>query len=461
MRCAIYRRVSTDEQVEKGYSLENQKIRLESFATSQGWEVVGDYVDDGYSGKDTNRPAFKKMFKDVEKFDVILVYKLDRFTRSVKDLNEMLETIREHDIAFKSATESIDTTTATGRMILNMMGSTAQWERETISERIKDVIDKQREQGIWNGGITPYGYRKTDGILSVQEDEAETVRFIFKNVIAYGYIKISKLLNEKGIPTAKGKGLWIAQSVRNIVKNHYYYGKMNYCNNGREEFAEIKIEGYKPIISKDEFNLAQKATKKRASTPTRSRSDEIYPFSGIAVCPQCGAKLGGTIVKVRGSKYKYYRCSKRNQNRCNSPAFRDTSLDEAFLKYLKMPYPDLKVKRVDNLNSSDVIKKEIKKLNSKKDKVKELYIEEFLTKKEFKDKIFTIDNKILELESELENNNQAISDDLYRETLLFMEQTWNGLDDETKAFSLRGLFDSLVFKKTGRSKVEFIDHTLL
>lgn len=95
MRCAIYRRVSTDEQAEKGFSLENQKLRLESFATSQGWEVVEDYVDDGFSGKDTNRPALQRMFSNVDKFDVILVYKLDRFTRSVKDLNEMLETIKK------------------------------------------------------------------------------------------------------------------------------------------------------------------------------------------------------------------------------------------------------------------------------------------------------------------------------------------------------------------------------
>ena len=115
-------------------------------------EVVEDYVDDGFSGKDTNRPALQRMFSNVDKFDVIL-YKLDRFTRSVKDLNEMLETIKENEIAFKSATESIDTTTATGRMILNMMGTTAQWERETISERIKDVFGKLRENGIFQQDI--------------------------------------------------------------------------------------------------------------------------------------------------------------------------------------------------------------------------------------------------------------------------------------------------------------------
>lgn len=463
MKCVIYRRVSTDMQAEKGHSLETQRLRLESYATSQGWTITGDYIDDGYSAKNMDRPQLKKMLNDIEKkeFDIILVYKLDRLCRSVRDLNDMLETFDKYDVKFKSSTEVLDTTTATGRMMINIIATLAQWEREQTSERIKNVIGKQREQGVWNGGITPYGYRKTNGVLSIQEDEAETVRFIFKNIVAYGYIKISKMLNEKGIPSPKGKGLWISQSVRNIIQNHFYYGERSYQNKGREELTEIKIEGYKPIISKEEFNLAQKATIKRASTPTRAKGEEIYPFSGIALCPKCGARLGGTIVKVRGTKYKYYRCSNRNQNRCTSPAFRDLALDSAFINYLNIPYTDLEIKNIENSTSSDDIKKEIKKLNGKKDKVKELYIEEFLTKEEFKHKISDLDNKILELESELENETQAISAELIREQLAFMKITWKELDDETKAFSLRSIFDSLVFKKTGRSKVEFIDHTLL
>lgn len=191
MKCAIYRRVSTDEQAEKGFSLENQLLRLQAFAESQGWEVVHDYMDDGYSGKNMNRPQIKRMLHDLKsnKFDIVLVYRLDRFTRSVKDLNDLLEVFKEHEVDFKSATESIDTATATGRMILNMMVSTAQWERETISERVKDVVRKKKDLGLISTGYPPYGYAMNDGVISQVPHEVEIVKFVFEKAKVYGFQK--------------------------------------------------------------------------------------------------------------------------------------------------------------------------------------------------------------------------------------------------------------------------------
>lgn len=160
MKCVIYRRVSTDMQVEEGISLDMQRLRLEQYAKSQGWVVVNDYCDEGYSAKNTERPAFQQMIKDMKKkqFDIILVYRLDRFTRSVSDLHSILKIMDEYNVKFKSSTEIFDTTTATGRMFITLVATLAQWERETTAERVRDSMHKKAELGLRNGAKAPMGY---------------------------------------------------------------------------------------------------------------------------------------------------------------------------------------------------------------------------------------------------------------------------------------------------------------
>ncbi|WP_259384001.1 recombinase family protein, partial [Bacillus thuringiensis] len=197
MKCVIYRRVSTDMQVEEGISLDMQKLRLEQYAKSQDWIVVNDYCDEGYSAKNTERPAFQQMIRDMKKkqFDIILVYRLDRFTRSVSDLHSILKIMDEYNVKFKSSTEIFDTTTATGRMFITLVATLAQWERETTAERVRDSMHKKAELGLRNGAKAPMGYNLKKGNLYINHTEAEIVKYIFEMYKTKGVVSIVKSLN--------------------------------------------------------------------------------------------------------------------------------------------------------------------------------------------------------------------------------------------------------------------------
>jgi site-specific DNA recombinase len=149
MKVAAYIRVSTQMQVEDGYSLSAQRERLKAFAYSQGWEIVKFYVDEGLSAKDMDRPDLQRMLKGVREgiFDIVLVYKLDRLTRSVIDLDKLLTEFSKHDVMFKSSTEVYDTTTATGRLFIRLVASMAQWERENLGERVRFGMQEKARKG--------------------------------------------------------------------------------------------------------------------------------------------------------------------------------------------------------------------------------------------------------------------------------------------------------------------------
>ncbi|WP_242300711.1 recombinase family protein [Bacillus cereus group sp. BfR-BA-01494] len=442
MRCAIYRRVSTDEQAEKGHSLDNQKFRLESFAMSQGWEITGDYVDDGYSGKNMERPALKKMFADIDNFDVILVYKLDRFTRSVRDLNDMLETIKGHEIAFKSVTEAIDTTTATGRMILNMMGSTAQWEREMISERIKDVLGKLAEQGIFPKGKPTYGYKIKNGVISIDEEEAEIVKLIFEKSKTLGQHAVSKYLRDNGIYTPSGS-TWMSGGIGRIIRNPFYYGEMKV--NGK--LIAIKNEGYTPLISKEEFDLVNRISKSRNMKKTKRKSNIIYPFSGIALCPRCNKPLRGDRSKIGEKYYTYYRCVNAREGRCTMKRIKTQVIDIAFSEYVSGAFNESNI-QIDNKDESIALERKIQALKSKVDRLKELYIDGDITKVRYKEQTDAINSEINSMQDKMLSLDDGKITEKAIEQAKELEKVWLLLDDKTKDESLRSVFDTITLKET-------------
>ena len=324
MRARAYVRVSTDEQAEEGFSLAAQEERCRQFIESQEWSFDGIYRDDGYSAKDLRRPAMQRLIADVKAkaFDILVVYRLDRLVRSVMDLHHLIRLFDENGIKFKSVTEVFDTTSAMGRFFITLVGAMAEWERENLGERVRMGMERRAAEGKWNGSMTPYGYRVEDGRLVVNPKEAKMVRRIFDLYKRHGLFKIANILNEEGIPSARGT-TWHPNSVLYILQNPIYTGKLRWGERSKK-VQTITVEGaVEPIISEEEFEEIQRLIKKRRNMPARGKSmTNEYLFTGILVCGHCNASMYGFRRPVKGKPGRhsyYYRCTNRYKQWKNCP----------------------------------------------------------------------------------------------------------------------------------------------
>ena len=208
-RCAVYCRVSTDERLNQEFnSIDAQKEAGHAYIVSQraeGWiPVADDYDDAGYSGGNVERPALKRLMSDIEKgqVDTVVVYKIDRLTRSLTDFSKMVEVFELHKVSFVSVTQQFNTTTSMGRLMLNVLLSFAQFEREVTGERIRDKIAASKRKGMWMGGVPPLGYDVFNRLLKINEAEAEIVRRLFREMLTNGSpTKIAARMTEEGITT--------------------------------------------------------------------------------------------------------------------------------------------------------------------------------------------------------------------------------------------------------------------
>src|SRR6187551_1814291 len=209
VRCAIYTRVSTDQGLEQDFnSLDAQYDASQSYIRSQahaGWTLVrSKYDDGGFSGGNTDRPALQRLLSDVRanKIDVIVVYKVDRLTRSLADFAKLVELFDKHNVSFVSVTQQFNTTTSMGRLTLNVLLSFAQFEREVTSERIRDKIAASKRKGLWVGGMVPLGYDTKDRKIIVNDLEAERVRTIFHSYLKLGSLSLLMAeLRQQGLVT--------------------------------------------------------------------------------------------------------------------------------------------------------------------------------------------------------------------------------------------------------------------
>ena len=209
VRCAIYTRVSTDQGLEQDFnSLDAQYDASQAYIRSQthaGWTLLrAKYDDGGFSGGNTDRPALQQLLDNVRagKVDVIVVYKVDRLTRSLADFAKLVELFDAHNVSFVSVTQQFNTTTSMGRLTLNVLLSFAQFEREVTSERIRDKIAASKRKGLWVGGMAPLGYDTRDRKISVNEAEAEQVRSIFSSYLRLGSLNLLMAdLRQQGIVT--------------------------------------------------------------------------------------------------------------------------------------------------------------------------------------------------------------------------------------------------------------------
>ena len=460
MNCAIYARVSTEEQAKEGYSIAAQKERLSSFAFSQDWDVLDFYVDEGKSAKDMDRPELQRLLKDIEnkKVDVILVYRLDRLTRSVLDLYTLIQHFEKYGTAFKSATEVFDTTTPTGRMFITIVAALAQYERENLAERVKVGMEQKVREGEWRGGIRPYGYDQPNGELVVNPDEARVVKMIYDLYLSgKGFRNIAKHLNSLGYKSKSGTE-WSTFPVGYILQNPIYTGVLRW-HPGEDDAFEIE-SNVPAILDKETFEQVQKAIQARKKVAPRQATSN-YVFSGYVRCARCGASMIGKKTDQK-KKWLYYVCTKRMHGLCNLPFLEEGLLETAFLEAVRKEINAVKVESeqtaaevaADMEKPEDFaleiasLQKELKSLTSERKEMQKGFFKKLVTADELQD--FLQENRTLEQElqariSELQlrsSGEEHQPDDIIRHLSAFEEQ-WNTQTPQEKKITLSLLVDSI------------------
>lgn len=400
MKVAVYIRVSTTEQANEGYSIKAQKTRLNAFATSQDWDVVQYYVDEGISAKDMKRPELQRMLEGIKNriFDCVLIYRLDRLTRSVVDLHELLKTFEKYDVKFKSATESYDTTTATGRLFITLVASMAQWERENLGERVSFGMEEKAREGKWTVSMAPYGYDLKENKLTINEAEASVVKEIFElySTGQFGQLVVARKLNDRGLRSRAGVP-FNGNSVRYMLANPIYIGTMRYNFRVRKEnYFEVENSA-PPIVESDVFHRVQEIIQRRTSQHPR-RAASPYIFSGVVKCKRCGKPLNGKVVVTkdkRGSNKKYdsfqYYCPTARIGLCDQKIIAQSFLDSQFLSIIgewnietdiKAVKTKAKSKRTQEITVPKLMR-ELADVQKRIDKWQFAWVEEIITDEDF------------------------------------------------------------------------------
>lgn len=448
MRVGIYIRVSTEEQAKEGYSIPAQRERLTAYVTSQGWEIADYYVDEGISAKDMNRSELQRLLRDVRggHIDVVLVYKLDRLTRSVLDLYRLLQEFDEYQVKFKSATEVYDTTTAIGRLFITLVAALAQWERENLGERTKFGKEEKARQGKRPGGKAPFGYDKIGEELIVNEDEAHLVRKIFQLYMKYANLNtVTEELYNIGARTKYG-AIFSVNTVQKILRNPLYIGTLRYnyttqkgtITTIKPEENWVLVEDVLPaIIEKHDFYYVQKVMDNQSMKAPRGIVSD-YIFSGLVLCPNCGNILNGTTYHSKGKKtlgipIRYYRCSFTKPGACHKFQIREDKLESLFLEQLKVRAEDIQIGlsnegKKPTLSNEDAIRKELDTIRQKRKRLQQLFLSELIEIDELREQITAFNDRQTELEQqlalELETKNNSFSEDQLIQLLHHTRETW-------------------------------------
>jgi site-specific DNA recombinase len=306
LRCAVYTRKSTDEGLEKEFnSLEAQRAACEAYITSQrseGWVLVHDRYDDGgVSGGTLERPALKRLLADIEAglVDVVLVYKVDRLSRSLMDFAKLVETFEAHEVTFVAITQSLNTTTSMGRLTLNMLLSFAQYERELIGERVRDKIAASRARGMWMGGPVPLGYRVENRKLLVDDTGAAVVRRVFEGFAEIGSAtKLLPVLRGEGLVTKTGRP-FDKGAVYKLLVNRVYLGEATHKGQSYpgEHAAIIPRDLWDRVHAILQESPRSRGAKTRAQAPALLR--------GLLFGPD-GRAMSPSHCRKKGRLYRYY-----------------------------------------------------------------------------------------------------------------------------------------------------------
>jgi site-specific DNA recombinase len=314
-RCAVYTRVSTEYGLEQEFnSLDNQREAAEAYIKSQaheGWKLLEERYDDGgFSGGSMERPDLVKLLDDVRahRIDVIVVYKVDRLTRSLADFAKLVELFDEHDVSFISVTQSFNTTTSMGRLTLNMLLSFAQFEREITGERIRDKVAASKKRGIWMGGAVPLGYRVENRALHIVEEQADFVRTLFRRYLEIGSaVRLKIALDAEavrlpirivGTGNKTGGGLISRGHIYHILSNPIYVGRLRHKGNIHEGLHDAIVD--QNVWDRVQRQLAEQTQKMKAPT------QDVHSFLAGKLFDDRGNRMGPSHAAKGSRRWRYY-----------------------------------------------------------------------------------------------------------------------------------------------------------
>lgn len=461
MRVALYPRVSTQEQAQEGYSIQEQIDRMMKYCDAMGWSVYNTYTDAGFSGASVERPGLQKMIRDVKagKIDKVLVYKLDRLSRSQKDTLLLIEDVfLANNTEFVSMSENFDTSTPFGRAIVGILAVFAQLEREQIKERMSMGRFARAKEGKFHGGSrVPIGYEYIDGELVTNEFEKLQIIKAFEMFVSgKSPYKIASELNENGMIHKYGK--WHNKSIRRILKQQTYIGLMPYG----DEWYEGNQERF---ISDDLFNAAQKMLEQRSEehkAHNRRLGAATSYLSGYLTCSCCGGKYAKRKSRKKlkdGTPYErnYYVCYSRIK--CSKALIKDPNcknknwpmeeldgiiFDEIRKLALDPEYFNQITEEKQDDNSMEVIKAEITKLDNQMSRLMDLYSLGTMPLDQLQDKIHELNDKKTKLEQEIDAIILEQADDLSKEKTLKIINSFGEILERGDYDEIRGVIGSLI-----------------
>ena len=399
-KCGLYMRVSTEDQVREGFSLPEQKERLEAYCKFKGYEIIDYYQDAGISAKTGNyRPEFERLKEDIKskKINTIISLKLDRFTRSIYDWEELITFLDENDAYIDCVNDDINTTTANGKMISRLLVSVSQNEIERTSERTKIGLAGAIKQGHIPH-IAPLGYKHENKTLVIDYSTKDVVVRIFDLYYnGYSYQKISTLFNEEKV---LGKNNWRDSTIQNILQNEIYKG--DFVHGKRTKTPTYYENVVEPIISKEMWEDCQVQKKKNSRSFQRTLT---YLYLQKLKCPKCNRILGGkATTKKNGTPYFYYYC-----NDCKI-SVKENAINEYFNQFINelVEYDSvvnqffLPMIRQRFDEPRDKLKSELDEQNAKLERIRKAYINGAFDLDIYNNETSIVEKAISKLKEELE-----------------------------------------------------------
>ena len=519
-KCYIYTRVSTSMQVD-GYSLDAQKDKLRKYAEYQEMSIVGEYSDEGKSGKSVEgRPQFKQMLSDIENgkdnVDYVLVFKLSRFGRNAADVLSSLQKMQDYGVNLICVEDGIDSSKDAGKLMISVLSAVAEIERENILVQTMEGRRQKAREGRWNGGFAPYGYQLVNGELIIAEDEAEIIRIIYDKFAntTMGMAAIAAFLNNSGYKKKLRQNNTIegfsTSFVKGVLDNPIYCGKLAFGRRKNEkipgtrnEYHIVKQKDYllsdgihEAIISEEMWNQAHRKRQETGVLQVKTHSlEHEHILSGIIKCPVCGSGMYGNVNRKKhpdGGYYKdyfYYACKHRRLVDGHKCGYRkqwseekiNNAVEEVIRKLVKNPkFEEAILNKIGSRIDTEEIEKEIERLEKQyrqltgakgrlgqqmdsldiMDKFYEKKYQDMETRLyHLYDEIEGVENSIEEVKNRLLNiRQQKISEENVYQFLLYFDKLYDKFTDLEKKEFLNSFVEQVDIYEQEQPDGRFLKH---